>query len=424
MSLLQKNNNAVNVYNNYVNHDWLVNENAKRKKQGKKSIGFQNFIGYLTQEVKHINNYQSFNNDNDEALEIKSNSYLFRESVINKKYNQFEWKTEDNVIGFYNNEFLTVENFNQKVKPLYKRLEKESDNLDANVQLGLISIDPKYNNLLSGNLDVKEFYTVVNNNFRNLARDYGYNPDNLDYLLVCHTDKEHIHIHLPFVEKVKERKRGKLDLDFNETFKENINTWLNAKANNRDYIKVVLDKNLIDKITSEVQMSKDLYERLANCPNKNVGNIKDKQLKQELYDYVDTILEQSGQLEEIEIVHQKRLLRKQNDDNYSDKDVDKLKQDDIDRLRKDTANYIYKNIEKVNKDIQYNENDVRKKNNYTNYKVNDEDYNNFNKDMNIKKMKYLMFYTKNNDFIWNQFKYNFKKGMRDYDKDKKAVKQI
>ena len=438
----QTSQNTFNVKNQYLDYAGLQQKNKERAMKGRTKIGYQDFLGYLTRDSKFKNNQNRFNSIDDQVIEdAKNHGYLIRETAINKKYGkaslehdteteavgyeQFRWKDtgeEEPIIAYYNQECLTESNFNEKTRDFYNQLKRESENPDSNFQMLILTFDPKDNGLLKDNLDPKSLYETLDINLKKLFEEYGYDYDNLNYCLVAHTDKDHLHVHVPFMEKVKHRRRGKLDISKNQEFKDNINTWLNARCEERDYYQLNLDKNLLDRYKYDNPLDKDLFKRICNCPSKTVGHMKDKELQQDIYKYTDEFLKNTGYQEACENNYYKRLNRIANDEAFNDKDAKDLTDKEYIKLRNATANKLYKDIKSnVNKEknYEYNDEDIRKRP-YTsnNYKYDEKDYKQTNALLEIRRMQYLMSGAKSNTYILKQIKKGFKEGVRNVEKNK------
>lgn len=440
------NKSPVNFMVEYMGEDKLKKINKERLSRGKFKIGYHNLLGrigtpgYLTQMSKNKNNDLFFVDNIPKRMvldDIKVNSYCFRESAIMRHDNMFN--DDQQIIGYHNGELLTKDNFDKKTNNMYQHLKNETNNPDANVQLAVLAIDPQLTKQMKGKISQEDMYKMMEGKLKEFTEANNYNFDNIDYFMSLHTDKKHLHMHIVYLEKVKERKRGKLTLEENsERIRDDMTKWITAKIGERSYEKIELDKNLISKLKNDdVKMDPNLFNELQHCNAKKVGYIKPVKLKNQLLEYSSNLLEASGVHEMVENNYYKRLdaelnnpinLKKggaketMNDIEYHEYCQNKAKgytQNEYDRLVKDTANYVYGEIPKANPKIKHiyecNDNDVRKEqlqpanNNLAKYR-DEEELDKFNKKMSFQKIQFLMYASKNEMYVWKQMVRGYKKG--------------
>lgn len=344
----------------------------------------------------------------DEELELRDNSffsYTSREGA-NKDYDD----NEENKIIFTNYGLLNGENKNLFKEECSKYFTKKGDLLWDLV----ISFDNYEEAKQMGLNNIKDYGSLVSKVLPDFFKKIDIKNENILWWTNYHTNTDHPHLHLCFLEKNKTRTRGKItdsQLDYFKYLikKEALNRKLNNSFLKDTYQNLLKKKNeskdiLLDKVKGmDLRLFKKVQDLFLKLPEKGrlqYNSIHIKPYREEIDEIVKEIIENDfikesyqnfiNKIDELNELSQEAG----NDFNYKIKDVE------VRKVHINIANYLLS----CKKYFKYSNNLLVNENNNVEINLSSKNNSEGNQDIFINTDK---FYSNQNDFQFSKQLKNF-----------------
>lgn len=192
-----------------------------KAKAVKKNYQFKDKIFYNTRDEVYVNKDTKFLPDN-----FKSNQhgYLTRDETVKLHKETFNDYKTTNRIMYFDSHGAVRENDNKRLVKNAKELD-HIQNKYANACLyeSYTSFDKQFakKNIIN-KYSEEEIVERVKPYINDLFKENGFEPSNVQYYLNFHTNRDHLHFHLDFIEKYPTREKNALELNTLGNFRKNL----------------------------------------------------------------------------------------------------------------------------------------------------------------------------------------------------------
>lgn len=290
-------NNKCILYQSPTTPNTIKTINQARQEKGLPKISLAGHLGYITREDAinyDMSNYHGINLD-EMTEKCKSQGYLTRQEAIENHPEFFKGEDPDNyIIGCVNGEIVRKKDKAKYFNPLAKHLNEVEKTGSFNVQSSVISFPPAISSQMKGLINQESFLNKMNKMYQTHLKNLGYNLENVNTVICCHTNKDHFHLHIDVWEKDlnpnNNRKYEKWDLDIIEKMKEASVRILNSELGSVKSTKNTLDENLIKSIKEkQIIIPKSIVDGISKEKHKTFGKFENKKLINEMNDFTNNL---------------------------------------------------------------------------------------------------------------------------------------
>lgn len=251
----------------------------------KKELKFKGKISYNARHEAIENHDNLFENISNRT---SANGYLTREESVEYHKDLFnDYQNENRILYFSNNQIIKENNEKVKAKNEIQLDKIQEKYPNACLYNTFTSFDYKFaEKNIYGKYSEEEFHQIIQPHIKKLFSDNDLNWDNTKYFLTFHSNKEHFHFHLDFIEQVPTRTINELDQKSFDTYRKNLMLNLDGelKQEYENNIKQIMNqkdvmRKKIDNIDINIDYGFDeAIELYKENPVRYYGDITDYRL--------------------------------------------------------------------------------------------------------------------------------------------------